>query len=213
MKKRLLPLILLILTGCLNSSIEEYDDTADLAFYEEYSQREDVQQTDSGLLYRIIEQGEGNSPDEDLFIFVRYEGSSVDNVIEFTTNDELDIFLPAEMTTFRGLAEGMQLMSAGAVYEFVIPSNLATGDGRVFTFNLELDSFLIDPEEFLTQNSQNEDITETGSGLQYRIIERRAREKLFRKITSYASATPEPIPTVLYSMNPRKDLFSFLFPE
>lgn len=171
MKKVLFPLILLISTGCLDSSVEEYDDTADLAFYEEYRQRSDVQLTDSGLLYRVIEEGEGDSPSEDLFSFVRYQGSSVDDEIVFTSNDGLDIFLPEEMTTFRGLAEGIQLMSVGAVYEFVVPSNLATGDGRVFTFNMELDSFLIDPDEFLSQNAQIEDITETNSGLQYRILE------------------------------------------
>lgn len=170
MKKILFPLILLIATGCLDSSVEEYDDTADLAFYEEFRQRNDVQRTDSGLLYRVIEQGEGDSPAEDLFSFVRYDGSSVDSEIVFSSNDELDIFLPEEMTTFRGLAEGIQLMSVGALYEFVIPSNLATGDGRIFTFNVELDSFLMDPDEFLSQNAQNEGIIETGSGLQYRIV-------------------------------------------
>lgn len=170
MKKFLFPLILLIATGCLNSSVEEYDDTADLAFYDEFRQRSDVQRTDSGLLYRVIEEGEGDSPGEDLFSFVRYQGSSVDEEIVFSSNNELDIFLPEEMTTFRGLAEGIQLMTAGAVYEFVLPSNLATGDGRVFSFNMELDSFLLDPEEFLSQNAQNTDITETGSGLQYRVI-------------------------------------------
>lgn len=170
MKKILFPLILLIATGCLDSSVEEYDDTADLAFYEEFRQRNDVQRTDSGLLYRVIEQAEGDSPAEDLFSFVRYDGSSVDSEIVFSSNDELDIFLPEEMTTFRGLAEGIQLMSVGALYEFVIPSNLATGDGRIFTFNVELDSFLMDPDEFLSQNAQNEGIIETGSGLQYRIV-------------------------------------------
>jgi FKBP-type peptidyl-prolyl cis-trans isomerase len=170
MKKFLFPILLILTTGCLNSSVEEYNDTADLAFLDEYSQRDDVQETSSGLLYRVIEAGEGTSPEQDQFSFVRYEGNSVDNTIDFTTNDELDILLPQSMTTFRGLAEGVLLMNPGAIYEFVIPTNLATGDGRVFIFELELDSFLQDPEQFLEDNALNEDITETNSGLQYRVI-------------------------------------------
>lgn len=170
MKKFILPILFIFITGCLNSSIDEYDNTADLEFLEEYSQREDVQQTGSGLLYRVIESAEGSSPEEDQFSFVLYEGNSFDNSIDFNSDDELDILLPEAMTTFRGLAEGVQLMSPGAIFEFVLPSNLATGDGRVFIFELELDSFLQDPDQFLEENSQNEDITQTDSGLQYRVI-------------------------------------------
>lgn len=170
MKKFLLPFMLIFTTGCLNSSVDEYDDTADLEFLDEYSQRDDVQETSSGLLYRVIESGEGASPEEDLFSFVRYEGSSVDSTIDFSTNDELDILLPQSMTTFRGLAEGVELMNAGAIFEFVIPTNLATGDGRVYIFELELDSFLMDPDQFLEENAEDENITETDSGLQYRVI-------------------------------------------
>lgn len=170
MKKYLLPL-LIITTGCLNSPNEEYNDSEDLDFLEQYSLREDVQTTDSGLLYRIIEDAEGDSPDADTFSFVRYEGTSIDSTINFTTNDELDILLPEEMTNFRGLAEGVQLMSEGSVFEFVLPTNLAIRDGRVFIFEVELESYLIDPDQFLEQNVQNADITETESGLQYRVIE------------------------------------------
>lgn len=171
MKKILLPLLLLLVTGCLNSSQQEYDDSGDLAFYEEFRLQEDVQQTSSGLLYRVIEPGEGDSPNEDQFSFVSYQGNSVDNSISFSTEGELDIFLPEGMATFTGLAEGIQLMSPGATYEFVLPTELATGDGRVYTFEMVLDSFLIDPDDFLTQNAQNEDVTETNSGLQYRVIQ------------------------------------------
>lgn len=168
--KFLLPFLLLFITGCLNSSVEEYDNSADLDFLEEYSQREDVQETGSGLLYRVIEASEGTSPDEDQFSFVRYDGNSFDETINFNSNDELDILLPQSMTTFRGLAEGVLLMSPGAIYEFVLPPNLATGDGRVYIFELELDSFIMDQDQFLEENAQNEDITQTDSGLQYRVI-------------------------------------------
>ena len=171
MKKYLYPFLLILVTGCLNSSQEEYDDSGDIAFYEDFRLQQGVQQTSSGLLYRVVEPGEGESPEADQFSFVSYQGNSVDNTISFSTEEDLDIFLPGEMTTFRGLGEGIQLMTPGATYEFVLPSSLATGDGRVYFFELTLDSFLIDQNEFLTQNAQNEGVVETSSGLQYRVIQ------------------------------------------
>jgi FKBP-type peptidyl-prolyl cis-trans isomerase len=172
----LLSAALLLLTGCLNDSIEQYDDTADLEFYESFLQQEGVQMTDSGLLYRVVEEGEGTTPDEDNFVFVFYQGNSVDESVNFSTGDDPDILLPSTMGNFSGLGEGIQLMNTGAKYEFVIPSDLALRDGRVYFFEVELESYIIDPDQFLTQNAELEDITETDSGLQYRIVEENEEE-------------------------------------
>jgi FKBP-type peptidyl-prolyl cis-trans isomerase len=173
--KRFLPIFALsasiLLTGCLDSGIEEYDDTADLLFYEEFLQEDGVIMTDSGLLYRVVEEGEGNPPQADNFVFVFYEGNSVDESLNYRTGETQDIFLPSEMGSFTGLGEGVQLMRPGAVFEFVLPTNLAIQDGRVFYFELELESFLMTPENFLAANAQEEDISVTESGLQYRVIE------------------------------------------
>lgn len=167
----LLPAALLLLTGCMNNSLEEYDDTADIEFYENFLQQEGVQMTDSGLLYRVIEEGEGTTPDEDNFVFVFYQGNSVDETVNFSTSDNPDILLPSSMSNFSGLGEGIQLMNTGATFEFVLPSDLALRDGRVYFFEVDLDSYIIDPDTFLNQNAQQEDITQTDSGLQYRILE------------------------------------------
>lgn len=166
----LLPLLIL-LTACLDSNVEEYDDTDDLAFLEEFAAEEGVIITDSGLMYRVLEEGEGDPPGANNYVFVKYTGSSVDNQIQFDTDGNPDIILPSSFEQFTGLAEGVQLMPPGAVYELVLPSELAQRDGRVYQFEVEMDSFLMDPDEFLAQNEQEEDITVTDSGLQYRILE------------------------------------------
>jgi FKBP-type peptidyl-prolyl cis-trans isomerase len=174
MNKFLLLIPIIILTGCLNSpEIETYDDTADLAFLEEYAQRDDVVMTDSGLMYRIIEEINPDStrPAADNFVFVKYSGSSVDESVNFNTQGEIDIIVPSTLEIFTGLAEGVQLMTPGSIFEMVLPSELASNDGRVYVFEFELDSFLSEPSVFLQENSELEDITVTESGLQYRVIE------------------------------------------
>ncbi|TVR29489.1 MAG: FKBP-type peptidyl-prolyl cis-trans isomerase [Balneolaceae bacterium] len=170
----LLPLSLLVFTGCINSpDTQQYDDSADIAFLEEYAQRDNVEMTASGLMYRVIEEGQTDEarPEPDNYVFVKYDGSSVDGNTNFNTGDDLDILLPSELVNFTGLAEAVQLMNPGAIYEVVLPSDLAIGDGRVFKFEFELESFLTDPDNFLDQNRENEDITVTESGLQYRVLE------------------------------------------
>lgn len=172
MKYSLLLLSSLLLMSCLNEpDIEPYDDTADLAYLEEYAQREDVTMTESGLLYRVIEEGEGNSPGVNNFVFAIYEGVSVDGSEQLSSDGDITIFLPSEFQFFTGFAEGLQLMNEGSTYEFVLPSNLAVNDGRVYTFEVDMDSWLLNPDEFMEQNAEREDIVVTESGLQYRIIE------------------------------------------
>ena len=161
--------------GCLGSpnAAEPYDDTEDIAFLEEFAAKEGVEITDSGLLYRIIEEGDGNFPGEDNWSFVSYTGYSVDRLDEFDTGSNLDILLPkpSEFDFFPGLAEGVLLMSPGANIEIVLPTELAVRDGRVYFFNITMDSFLELPELFLEANAENEDVITTESGLQYRVIE------------------------------------------
>lgn len=162
---------LLLFIGCLNDSMEQYDDTADLEFYENFLQQEGVQMTDTGLLYRTIEEGEGETPEGDDYTFVFYSGNSVDESSSFRTGEDPDILQPSSFENFAGIGEGIQLMNTGAIFEFVLPSDLALRDGRVYYFEIELESFLMDPDQFLTQNAEQEDISVTGSGLQYRTLE------------------------------------------
>ncbi|MCC5914288.1 MAG: FKBP-type peptidyl-prolyl cis-trans isomerase [Balneolaceae bacterium] len=171
MKKLYVLPLLLLLSACMNTSVEEYDDTQDLEFLEQFAAQEGVVVTDSGLMYRVIEEGEGDAPGADNYVFVRYTGNSVDNQVRFDTEGNPDIILPSSFQQFLGLAEGVQLMSPGSVYEFAMPTELAQGDGRAYEFEVEMDSFLMDPDEFLAQNAEEEDIIVTDSGLQYRVIE------------------------------------------
>ncbi len=172
--------ISIFLIGCLDAPSQSFGDPVDETdFLEEYAQREGVIQTESGLLYRIINEGDGERPDAGKVVFVEYEGRLIDDVV-FLETEELDYFTLTN-DILEGIFEGIQLMREGAEFELVLPSELGYGqqppqgtpiqNGSVLIFNMKLDSFLRDPAQFLEENAQREDVTVTNSGLQYRVIE------------------------------------------
>ena len=125
-------LFLFFVIGCLREETFDIDNEADIAFMEEYAQRPDVTITASGLMYRIIQEGDGNSPVINSRVKVHYTAKMVsgdvignsyinDTPLEFTIND------PAN-PPIAGFAEGLLLMEEGALFELVIPSELAYGN-------------------------------------------------------------------------------------
>jgi len=96
-------------------------------YLEKYRQKSDVFKTDSGLLYRIIEEGGGLSPSMDDKVAVNQRILLVNGKVIGDTYQEgtPDIFLMKE--AIPGIQEGMQLMQQGARYEFVVPPELAWG--------------------------------------------------------------------------------------
>ncbi|MBM6551071.1 FKBP-type peptidyl-prolyl cis-trans isomerase [Marinomonas ostreistagni] len=99
------------------------------AWLEEKADEDGVKVTDSGLMYKVIEEGDGDKPAAEDTVTVNYEGKLVDGTV-FDSSYER-----GEATTFPlnqvipGWTEGVQLMSEGATYEFYIPSELAYGPG------------------------------------------------------------------------------------
>lgn len=118
------------------------------AFLEENAQNNDVMVTDSGLQYRIIEEGSGDSPTAEDEVEVHYRGTLISGE-EFDSSYSRD-----ETATFPlnrvipGWTEGLQLMSEGATYEFFVPPALGYGNnpppgsiiepGSVLIFEVEL---------------------------------------------------------------------------
>ena len=173
-------LSILLITGCMDDpSSPECRTVDETDFLEENAQKEGVTVTDSGLQYRVIEEGEGDIPSLGNVVFVDYKGSLISGET-FIETEELDYFSLTD-NILAGIVEGIQLMNEGDTFELVIPSELGYGDspppntpincGSVLIFELTLDSFLRDPDAFMIDNARDEDIQITESGLQYRIIE------------------------------------------
>ena len=97
------------------------------AFQVEYSQRQGVVATASGLQYRVIETGEGRSPGPADTVVVHYVGQLIDGT-EFDSSRGRGT--PATFSLggiIPGWREALQLMREGDVWEVVIPSELAYG--------------------------------------------------------------------------------------
>ena len=97
------------------------------AFQAEYSQRQGVVATESGLQYRVIETGEGRSPGPADTVVVHYVGQLIDGT-EFDSSRGRGT--PATFSLsgiIPGWQEALQLMREGDIWEVVIPSELAYG--------------------------------------------------------------------------------------
>lgn len=113
---------------------------------DENKAKEGVKVTDSGLQYRVIKAGEGKKPSATDTVKVHYKGTLADGT---TFDSSYDRGEPTEFplnAVIPGWTEGLQLMSVGAKYEFVIPSELAygprgpaqIGPDRALIFEVEL---------------------------------------------------------------------------
>jgi FKBP-type peptidyl-prolyl cis-trans isomerase len=97
-------------------------------FLDDNALSEDITVTESGLQYRILEEGDGEeTPGQSSRVEVRYEGT-------FTNGFEFDSSPAGETVVFNttgvidGFSEGLQLMTEGATYEFFLPPSIGYGN-------------------------------------------------------------------------------------
>jgi len=118
-----------------------------IAFLEKNKKAKGVQTTASGLQYKVIKEGKGESPLATSTVKVHYEGRLLNGTIFDSSYQRGE---PTEFPLNRvipGWTEGVQLMKPGAKYTFFIPSDLAYGDrgagasippGATLIFDVEL---------------------------------------------------------------------------
>jgi FKBP-type peptidyl-prolyl cis-trans isomerase FklB len=101
---------------------------AGTAFLEANKAKEGVKTLPSGLQYKIIEEGTGNTPTADDKVKTHYRGTLIDGT-EFDNSYKRN--RPAEFAVkgvIKGWTEALQLMKEGAKWELYIPANLAYGE-------------------------------------------------------------------------------------
>ncbi len=97
-------------------------------FLEQNKKNDGIKVTESGLQYRVIEEGEGARPTAESQVTVNYSGKLING-------DEFDSSYrrgqPASFPlndVIRGWTEGLQLMKEGSKYEFFLPYELGYGE-------------------------------------------------------------------------------------
>lgn len=86
------------------------------------------QETDSGLQFRNVVEGTGESPDANDRVRVNYVGVFTDGT-QFDANNDISFGLNQVIA---GWTEGLQLMQVGGTMDFVIGSDLAYGENGIF---------------------------------------------------------------------------------
>jgi FKBP-type peptidyl-prolyl cis-trans isomerase FkpA len=130
------------------AQIEKVAKSAEQAktFLAENAKAEGVTVTESGLQYSVMTKADGPKPTAEDTVSVHYVGTLVDGT-EFDSSVKRG--QPATFPLNRvipGWTEGVQLMSVGEKYKFVIPSELAYGEqgagsippGSTLIFEVEL---------------------------------------------------------------------------
>ena len=157
------------------------------AFLEENALKEGVSVTESGLQYRVLEEGpeNGATPVSTDLVVVHYVGTLRDGV-EFDSSRARGAAATFPLNrVIPGWTEGVQLMSEGDTYRFFVPPDLAygeTGSGRAIgpnealIFDVELIRVqnparnLETANAFLADNAKKEGVLTTDSGLQYQVL-------------------------------------------
>lgn len=115
-------------------------------FLAENAEREDVEVTDSGLQYEVLESGDGATPGPEDTVEVNYEGMLLDGTI-FDSSFERGESVSFQVNqVIEGWQEGLQMMSVGDSWMLYIPADLAYGENgqgpigpnEMLTFRVEL---------------------------------------------------------------------------
>lgn len=140
--------ILVLVSSCLKNDVEDktYSAAEETASRNEYlnNLREndhDIDTTENGIYYVVIEEGEGDFAKEGDSLTVGYAGYLIDGTMFDTSDwhfpDGKMGFVLGEDRMIDGWEEGIKLMNEGAKMELIIPSEHAygsTGSGRVPPF-------------------------------------------------------------------------------
>lgn len=101
---------------------------AGVDYLAENGQRDGVTTTVSGLQYEVLTEGTGPKPSATDKVTVHYHGTLIDGtVFDSSVARNSPATFPLNQV-IPGWTEGVQLMSVGSKYRFVIPYDLAYGD-------------------------------------------------------------------------------------
>ena len=97
------------------------------AFLAENAKKEGVETTDSGLQYKVLESGDGESPSADDTVRVNYEGTLPDGTVFDSSYKRGEPISFKVDQVIPGWQEALKMMHVGDTWEIAVPSDLAYG--------------------------------------------------------------------------------------
>ena len=138
-------------------------------FLADNAHAEGVETTESGLQYKVINAGEGSSPQATDTALVKYKGTLRDGTV-FDENEQTPMPVGGVVP---GFSEALQLMQKGGEYRIWLPSELAYGEASpgpeipansVLTFEVTLIDFITQEQlQELQQQMQQQGAGPAGS--------------------------------------------------
>lgn len=101
------------------------------AFLEENAGAEGVMTTESGLQYKVIEEGTGETPSVDSQVQVHYEGRLLDGTIFDSSIQRGEPVVFGVNQVIPGWTEALQMMPEGSTWQLYVPPNLGYGPADV----------------------------------------------------------------------------------
>lgn len=90
--------------------------------------QEGMQKTQSGIIYKVLEQGEGAIPTTDKTVRVHYEGSDINGKVFDSSYKREEPTEFGVTQVIKGWTEVLCMMPVGSKWEVYIPSELAYGE-------------------------------------------------------------------------------------
>jgi FKBP-type peptidyl-prolyl cis-trans isomerase len=135
-------------------------------FLSENKKKSGIKTTASGLQYKVVMEGKGDSPKEDAQVKVHYKGTLLDGT-EFDSSYKRNEPAVFPVTgVIPGWTEALKMMKPGAKWELAIPSDLAYGPrGRpgippnsVLQFTVELVEIIKEEKKPIAINKDNKPV-------------------------------------------------------
>lgn len=135
-------------------ALAEANIEAGKAFLEANAAKDGVITTDSGLQYKIINEGSGDSPTAEDTVVTHYEGRLIDGTVFDSSYERGQPATFPVNGVIKGWTEALQLMKVGAKWQLYVPAELAYGESQrgphiqpnsTLIFDIEL--LEINPEE------------------------------------------------------------------
>lgn len=100
-------------------------------YRESYAQQQNVVSLPSGLLYEVIEMGDGPKPTMADTVLCHYHGTNINGeVFDSSVQRKKPASFPLE-NVIKGWSEGVMLMPVGSKFRFVIPPEIGYKDREI----------------------------------------------------------------------------------